>query len=55
MKKTICVKIDPNLLEELDDVVAKKPSWIKRNTAIEHAIRSYVNAFRLLPFEALTE
>ena len=50
MKKMICVKIDPNLLDELDAVVAKK-HWIKRNKAIENAIRGYVNLSRGLPFE----
>ena len=53
MKKMICVKIEPELLEELDRVVAQKPYWIKRNTAIEHAIRGYVNACRGLPFDEL--
>lgn len=32
--KQICVKIDENLLEELDKVVMGKPYWVKRNTAI---------------------
>lgn len=51
MKKMLCVKIDPELLEELDKLVASKPYWIKRNTAIENAIRRYVNLSRGLPFE----
>ena len=50
MKKMICVKIEPELLEELDKVVATKAFYIKRNTSIEHAIRGYVNASRGLPF-----
>lgn len=50
MKKMICVKIDPDLLVELDKVVAGKPYYIKRNTAIENAIKGYVNASRGLPF-----
>lgn len=54
MKKMICVKIEPELLEELEKVVASKPYRIKRNTAIEHAIRGYVNACRGLPFDELT-
>lgn len=51
MKKMICVKLEPELLEELDRVVANKPYWIKRNTAIEHAIKGYVNQSRGLSFE----
>ena len=51
MKKMICVKIEPELLDQLDRVVANKPYWIKRNTAIEHAIKGYVNLSRGLPFE----
>ena len=51
MKKMICVKIEPSLLEQLDKVVEGKPYYIKRNTAIENAIRGYVNANRGLPFE----
>lgn len=46
--KQICVKIDENLLEELDKVVMGKPYWVKRNTAINHAIRNYINQSRNL-------
>lgn len=49
--KQICVKIDEGLLEELDKVVAGKPYWVKRNTAINHAVRNYVNANRGLPMD----
>ena len=44
----ICVKIDPGLLQELDKVVYDKPYFIKRNKAIENAIRNYVNQSRNL-------
>lgn len=46
--KQICVKIDEGLLEELDKVVAGKPYWVKRNTAINHAVRNYINQSRSL-------
>lgn len=46
--KQICLKIDERLLEELDKVVDSKPCWIKRNTAINHAVRNYINQSRNL-------
>lgn len=49
--KQICVKIEESLLNELDNAVAEKPYWIKRNTAIRNAIRNYINASRGLPFD----
>lgn len=51
MLKTICVKIEPKLLEELDQCIYEKPYYIKRNRAIRNAIRAYVNASRGLPFK----
>lgn len=40
--KQICVKIEENLLDWLDEVIARKPHSLKRNTAIRMAIRDYV-------------
>lgn len=50
MKKMICVTIEPELLEELDKCIYDKPYFIKRNRAIENAIRNYINASRQLQF-----
>lgn len=50
MLKMICVKIEPELLEELDKCLYEKPYFIKRNRAINNAIRNYINASRELPF-----
>lgn len=46
--KQICVKLEDSLLKELDEVVARKPYYVKRNTAIRNAIRNYVNDSRNL-------
>lgn len=50
MLKMICVKIEPELLKELDKCLFEKPYHIKRNRAINNAIRKYINASRELPF-----
>lgn len=40
--KQICVKIDEELLAQLDNVVSRLPYYVKRNKAINRAIRDYV-------------